>query len=84
MNSPTRPIFAATLIAAVCASVVLVQGSAAAVVPAPVVLMPTVQVIASRAALRTEVVQLPLVTVIGKRDAAAPTRVAQRGIAPRS
>jgi len=87
MNKLTRLIPAVTLLVAVGATVALAQGSAAAVLPAPVVLLPTVQVIGSREAFRTEVVQLPTVTVIGQRDRAAATpmtRTAQRGIAPRS
>lgn len=83
MNTSTR-LTSALMIAAACAAAALAQGSDAAVLPAPVVLMPTVHVTASREALRTEVVQLPTVTVIGRRDGAAAMRVAQRGGAPRS
>ena len=86
MNTLTR-LTPAVMIAAAGATIALMQPSAAAVVPVPVVLLPTVHVTAQREALRTEIVQLPPVTVVGRRDAAAlpgAPRVALRGIAPRS
>lgn len=68
----------AVMIAAALAAAALTQATEAAVVPAPVVLMPTVHVKAQRAAVLTEVVQLPQVTVVGKRHGADTTRLAQR------
>lgn len=84
MNPLIRLMPAALATVAVASAVVLVRPTEAAVLPAPVVLMPTVNVVASREALRTEVVELPLVTVIGQRPLGAPTRVAQQTAAPRS
>lgn len=85
MNTLTIRLLPAALAAAsIAAAALLVAPSEAAVVPAPVVLMPTVNVLASRDALRTEVVELPMVTVIGQRPLGAPTRVAQRTAQPRS
>lgn len=84
MNTLIRLMPAALACAAVAAAAVLVQPTDAAVLPAPVVLMPTVSVIGSRDALRTEIVELPLVTVVGQRPLGAPTRVAQRAAQPRS
>jgi hypothetical protein len=83
MNTLTR-LTPALMIAAALAAVAMTQATDAAVVPAPVLLMPTVHVTAQRAAVLTEVVQMPQVTVVGKREAVQPTRVAQRPAAPRS
>jgi hypothetical protein len=83
MNTLTR-LTPALMIAAALAAVALTQGTEADVAPAPVVLMPTVHVTAQRAAVLPEVVQMPRVTVIGKRESAQPTRLAQRLAAARS
>ncbi|MBX3607467.1 MAG: hypothetical protein KF788_19460 [Piscinibacter sp.] len=83
MSTLTR-LTPAVMIAAALAAVAMTQATEAAVVPAPVVLMPTVHVKAQRAAVLTEVVRLPEVTVVGKRDNAASTQVAQRAAEPRS
>lgn len=83
MNTLTR-LTPALMIAAALATVAVTQATEAAVVPAPVLLMPTVHITAQRAAVLTEVVQMPQVTVVGKRESAQPTRVAQRPVAPRS
>lgn len=84
MNTPMRLLPAVLVTAAVAAAALQMRSSEAAVLPAPVVLMPTVQVIGSREALRTEVVELPMVTVIGQRPLGAPTRLAQRAAPPNS
>lgn len=83
MNTLTR-LTPALMIAAALAAAAMTQATEAAVVPAPVVLMPTVHVKAQRAAVLTEVVQMPQVTVVGKRETSQPTRVAQRAAAARS
>lgn len=82
MNPLMRLLPAALATVAVAATALQMQAGEAAVLPAPMVMMPTVQVIGSREALRTEVVELPMVTVIGQRPLGAPTRLAQRAAQP--
>ncbi len=75
----TRRLTPAVMIAATLAALFVAQGpTAVAAAPAPVVVLPTVQVTAQRSAVRPQVVRLPQVTIVGKREPAPATRLAQR------
>lgn len=75
----TRRLTPAVMIAATLAALFVAQGATAeTAAPAPVVMMPTVQVTAQRSAVLPEVVRLPQVTIVGKREPAPATRLAQR------
>lgn len=75
MNT-TRRMTPVVMIAASLAALFVVQASDAAE-PAPVVTMPTVHVVAKRSAVLPQLVRLPEVTVVGKRERSESTRLAQ-------
>lgn len=83
MNATARLIPAVLAAVAAVAALAASAPGGAAVVPAPVLLMPTVEVVARREALPLEVVELPRVEVIGRRETLRP-QAAQRTAAPRS
>lgn len=75
MNT-TRRLTPVVMIAASLAALFVVQASDAAE-PATVVMLPTVHVTAKRSAVLPQVVRLPEVTVVGKRERSESTRLAQ-------
>lgn len=83
MNATTRLIPAVLAAVAAMATLAASERGGAAVVPAPVLLMPSAEGVARREALPLEVVELPRVEVIGRREALRP-QAAQRAPAPRS